>query len=296
MPPTIMFNFYETKLNEPKSFRLLKCDDSLITLYNCPLENKFVDLWSQHNYIVYVIEGRKVWHTAYGSYDLLKGACVFVRKGACIVEQFFDASFCLILFFIPDEFICETLKTKSSPITRPKKKYEPVITVAKNEKLESFFNSMLSYFDGAIEPDKSLLQLKFRELILTMADNPHNTELLSYFCSLLQEPMSVSLQRIMNDNYCFNLKLKEYARLSNRSLSAFKREFQKIFGNTPGKWLLEKRLTHAMHLLSNMNKTVSDAAFESGFENTSHFSRSFKRHFGMSPTTIKQKNTVLNLK
>jgi AraC-like DNA-binding protein len=291
-----MFNFYESKLQQPERFRLFKCDDSLITLYNCPLENKFVDLWSQHNYIVYVTEGRKIWHTAHGSYDLQKGACVFVRKGACIVEQFFDASFCLVLFFIPDEFICETLKTKSTPITRPGKKYEPVITIAKNEKLESFFNSMLSYFDGAIDPDKSLLELKFRELILTMADNPHNTELLSYFGSLLQEPMSVSLQRVMDDNYCFNLKLKEYAELSNRSLSAFKRDFHKIFGNTPGKWLLEKRLTHAMYLLSNMNKPVSEAAFESGFENTSHFSRSFKERFGMSPTAIKQKYRTLTLK
>ncbi len=288
-----MFNFYEAKLQELKSFRLLKCDDSLITLYNCPLEDKFVDLWSQHNYIVYVIEGRKIWHTAYGSYDLRKGACVFVRKGASIVEQFFDTSFCLVLFFIPDEFICETLKTKSTPIARPKKKYDPIITIAKNDKLESFFNSMLSYFDGAIDPDKSLLQLKFRELILTMADNPHNTELLSYFCSLLQEPMSVSLQRVMEDNYCFNLKLKEYAELSNRSLSAFKRDFQKLFGNTPGKWLLEKRLTHAEHLLSNMNKTVGEAAFESGFENNSHFSRSFKDRFGVSPAAIKRKNKVL---
>ncbi|MBS1919793.1 MAG: helix-turn-helix transcriptional regulator [Bacteroidetes bacterium] len=284
-----MFNFYESKLQESERFRLLKCGDSLITLYNCPLENKFVDLWSQHNYIVYVIEGRKIWHTAHGSYDLRKGACVFVRKGASIVEQFFDTSFCLVLFFVPDEFIFETLKTKSTPISKPGKKYEQVIAIAKNENLESFFNSMISYFDGAFEPDKSLLELKFRELILIMADNSHNTELLSYFGSLLREPMAISLQRVMEDNYCFNLKLKEYAELSNRSLSAFKRDFQKFFGNTPGKWLLEKRLTYAMHLLSNMNKTVAETAFESGFENTSHFSRSFKERFGMSPAAIKQK-------
>ncbi|MGZ8540987.1 MAG: hypothetical protein ACXWV6_10100 [Chitinophagaceae bacterium] len=35
-------------------------------------------MWSHHNYIVCVIEGRKIWHTANGSYDLRKGSCVFV--------------------------------------------------------------------------------------------------------------------------------------------------------------------------------------------------------------------------
>src|SRR4051812_33291115 len=255
-----MINFYETRLQQQENFRVLKCGDSLVTLYNCPLKNKFVDLWSQHNYIAYVTEGKKVWHTPHGSYSLQKGDCVFVRKGATIVEQFFDTSFCLVLFFVPDEFICETLKTKSNPISSLGKKYEPVITLARNERIESFFNSMSSYFYGSLDPDRSLLELKFRELILTVADNPYNAELLSYFNSLLHEPLLISLQRVMDDNCCFNLKLEEYAKLSNRSLSAFKRDFQKHFNTTPGKWLLEKRLNHAMHLLRNMDKTVSEAA------------------------------------
>ena len=84
----------------------------------------------------------------------------------------------------------------------------------------------------------------------------------------------------MEDNFCYNLKLEVYAELSHRSLSAFKRDFEKIFQSTPGKWLLEKRLHHAHHLLSNQHKTVSEAAFESGFESPSHFSRAFKKRFG----------------
>ncbi|MBC7851138.1 MAG: helix-turn-helix transcriptional regulator [Chitinophagaceae bacterium] len=126
-------------------------------------------------------------------------------------------------------------------------------------------------------------------MILTIADNPQNHELLSYFFSLLTEPQSVSLQRVMEDNFCFNLKLEEFAQLSNRSLSAFKRDFQKQFNTTPGKWLLEKRLDNAMHLLSNMNKTVGETAFENGFENPSHFSRAFKSRFNIPPTAVKQR-------
>ncbi|ULQ53217.1 helix-turn-helix domain-containing protein [Flavihumibacter fluvii] len=287
-----MYSLYDSIKKDPVKFKQLNCGEVLITKYDCPLEKNFDDTWSHHNYIVYVIEGRKIWHTSHGSYDLRKDSCVLIRKGASIIEQFFDTKFCLVVFFLPDEFICDVLKTKKKPIYAPGKKFEPIIPIDNNEPVQSFFHSMMPYFDATREPDQALLELKFRELILTIADNSKNAELLSYFCSLLQEPQTVTLQRIMEDNFSSNLKLEEFARLTNRSLSAFKRDFQRIFGTTPGKWLLEKRLNHAMHLLSNQRKTVSEASFEAGFENQSHFSRAFRKHFGFAPATVKQKITI----
>lgn len=283
-----MFNLHGTILSNPGYFRQLRCRETLISLYNCPLENKFEDAWSHHNYIVYVIEGHKIWHTAHGSYDLRTGSCVLVRKGACIVEQFFDTAFCLVIFFLPDDFICDVLQKKQTPLYAPGRNFDPVMPVDNDASVQAFFNSMLPHFDATREPDQSLLELKFRELILTIADNPKNAELRAYFCSLLQEPQSVSLQRIMQENFCFNLKLEQFAQLCNRSLSAFKRDFQKVFDTTPGKWLTEKRLQQAMHLLTNMDKTVSETAFECGFENPSHFSRIFRERFGIAPASVKQ--------
>jgi AraC family transcriptional regulator, exoenzyme S synthesis regulatory protein ExsA len=282
-----MFNLYTAIVSDPKH-RRYSCGESLLTVYNCGLQNKFHDLWSQHNYIVYVVEGRKTWHTPHGSFDLRKGDCVFVQKGAAIVEQFFDTAFCLFLFFLPDEFICEVLKEKSRPIKKTDKSYAPIINIQSNRSLDMYFQLMMTYFDGNMDPDEKLLELKFKELILTVADNPANNELRCFFASLLKAPQSVSLSRVMEDNFSFNLSLKEFATLSSRSLSAFKRDFQKQFNTTPGKWLMEKRLNYAKHLLTNLGKTVSEAAFESGFEDRSHFSRAFRKQFGESPVNIKQ--------
>lgn len=289
----MMVNFIESVLKHPEYSRQFNCGESLITVFNCPLEarlmkNRFTALWSQNNYIFYVVDGRKVWHTAQGSYDLKKGSCVFIQKGASIIEQFFDVGFCLVLFFIPDQFICETLKSKSNPIHKVNKEYQTVIHLNTNQTLETFFLSMSSYFASTKEPDKGLLELKFRELILTLADDPHNAQLLSYFCSLMHDPQSVSLQRIMEDNFCFNLMLEQYAELCNRSLSAFKRDFQKVMHTTPGKWLLEKRLNHALQLLAEKGKNVNEIAFESGFENASHFTRTFKDRYQATPSAMRK--------
>ncbi|RYE57384.1 MAG: AraC family transcriptional regulator, partial [Sphingobacteriales bacterium] len=242
-----MLNLYGNLVANNNHYRQLRCDDCLVSIYNCPLENKNQDLWSQHNYFVYVMKGRKIWHTPHGSYDLREGSCVLVRKGACIVEQFFDDTFCLVIFFVTDEFICDVLQTKTSPVKSPPRRYQSVIAIDTNTVLKTFFESMMPFFQADRTPDRSLIDLKFRELILTVADNPANEEMLCYFCSLLNTPRSVSLQEVMEDNFCFNLKLEEFAKLSSRSLSAFKRDFIKIYKVTPGRWLLEKRLDHALH-------------------------------------------------
>jgi AraC-like DNA-binding protein len=269
----VMFDFHEKVLQHPHYHRQFACGQSLITMFNCPMEarlmkTKLSKLWTDHNYLFYVVEGRKIWHTAQGSYDIGTGSCAFVRKGAFILEQLWDVGFCVVLFFIPDGFICDVLLLNNSQM------------------LSAFFHSMSSHFSLEQDPDSSLLELKFKELVLTIAGDEQNEELLSYFCSLLYEPQSVSLQRVMSDNYCFNLKMEQYARLSNRSLSAFKRDFRKIYNTTPGKWLMEKRLAHAGNLLSNMGKTVGEASFESGFESPSHFSRLFKKRYGVAPSTV----------
>lgn len=283
-----MYNLYAKIASNPSYYRQFTCRQSLITTINCQYTVQYENFWSHCNYIVYIVEGRRIWHTAHGSYELRKGSCVFVRKGACIVEHFKDSTFCVLVFFVPDEFICEVLKTRSTPIQQSGISYDPVIAIDNNETVQAFFQSMMHHFDAARDPDPSLLELKFRELILTMADNPVNRELLSYFSCLMQEPQCISLQQIMEDNFCFNLGLEEFARLSARSLSGFKRDFQRLFNTTPGKWLLEKRLDHALHLLTNLNRSVSDAAFESGFESSSHFSRAFRQRFGSSPLAVKQ--------
>lgn len=287
-----MFNLYEKIRSNPDFYRQFSCGDSLVTLFHCLLQNKYEDTWSQVNYFVYVVEGRKVWHTAHGSYDLRKGDCVFVRKGACIVEQFFETTPCFIFFFMPDEFISGVLQSKAMPVAKTGRSFDPVITLQSNDAVEAFFLSMMSYFNSNRDPDQALLELKFKELVLTLADDGANIDLLACFSSLLQQPRSVTLQQVMEENFSFNLKLEEFARLSARSLSAFKRDFENLYQASPGKWLLEKRLNHALHLLTNRGKTVSEAAFESGFENPSHFSRVFRQRFGKPPAIVKQQATA----
>ena len=93
--------------------------------------------------------------------------------------------------------------------------------------LAAYFQSMLAYFTGTAKPADSLLTLKLKELIVSILLGRNNPELAAYFQSLLKSD-APPLSQIMEANFCYNLALEDFAKLSHRSLSTFKRDFQQI--------------------------------------------------------------------
>lgn len=251
--------------------------------YDCPLKLKRAAKWSEFHYIYFVLGGKKTLQTADGRIDLTAGSVVFIRKGACIVEQYFDEPFCVVVFIIPDSFIVSFLDEympdmqASSPQAA-----RLIIPVHDDLRLSSFYQSIIPYFGSQEEIPESLLELKFKELILSIIHNPQNEELRNFFLTLRNRSRS-PIHEIMEANYAYNLRLEDYAKLSNRSVSSFKRDFQSLYKTTPGRWLMEKKLAHAKRLLARGDMSISDVAFESGFENKAHFSRLFKQRTGHTP-------------
>lgn len=280
-----MYNFLDIVKDSPVYYRQLAVDDQLITEFNCPLETKKADMWSNQGYFAYVIDGKKIWHVPGKSFELTPGKCIFVKKGAHIVEQFFDARFCVVFFFVSDDFIKDVMRAHASSKTSINKteSEHAIDHIDADDTLHAFFNSVVPYFLNNKDTNKALLELKFRELILNVVNNPGNHATTNYFHSLLTDSSVEGMRKIMEENYYYNLGIPEFARLCNRSLSAFKRDFEEHFNTTPGKWLLSRRLQYAQILVNTSDKSVSEIAFECGFENASHFSRAFKQQFGNSP-------------
>lgn len=93
----------------------------------------------------------------------------------------------------------------------------------------------------------------------------------------------IDMEAVMLDNYLYNLKVEEFARLCGRSLSAFKRDFKEKFNTTPSKWLKSKRLEHGEALLIKSDLNINQIAYDCGFINVSHFIKSFKEKYQLPP-------------
>jgi len=290
-----MINLYED-IKSKNHYNKFEIGGLLFAEYKCPLEEKFVGIWTHTDYLVHVVTGKKTWHTTDGSFTAEPGQSLYFKKGAAIVEQFFYEEFCLLLFFVPDDFIRSVVKEYSGELDKVFEKTasnESTIRVSSDIALEVFFQSMMTYFSGVERPSEALLRLKLKELILGILVSKKNPKLSVYFNSIGNNE-APSVSEIMESNFRYNLSLENFAELCHRSLSSFKRDFQKLYNASPGKWLVNKRLDYSTVLLKNNQLNISQIVFESGFEDLSHFSRAFKSKFGVSPTQYRQQTISQN--
>ena len=99
-----MVNFYYSLKADPNYFGQFSCKELLFLNYNCPVKEKRYDMWSEHSYFFYVISGKKVWCTPGKSWPLTAGKAIFVKPVACIVEQYFEEPFCVLVFILSDSY------------------------------------------------------------------------------------------------------------------------------------------------------------------------------------------------
>lgn len=283
-----MFDFYSIMKSEIV-FNKFEINDLLLVEYKCPLKQEQVKIWSQYDYLVYILSGEKTWITQEGSWTVTKGEALYVKKGATIIKQNFNDDFCMLGFFVSDDLIRSGLEEviKQTPIKNVEGADSFVINkIIINNQLRTFFQSVLGYFHDEGKPLKSILELKAKELLLNIINSKQNLEISSYLKNTALNELP-SLPNIMEANFCYNLSLDQFATLCNRSKSSFKRDFKNHYNSSPGKWLLEKRLSRAANLLKIDSDNISQIAYDCGFESLAHFSRTFKNKYGVPPTSYK---------
>lgn len=76
----------------------------------------------------------------------------------------------------------------------------------------------------------------------------------------------------------------ELATIAGLSSDYFSRRFSQAYGLSPKRWLVRRRIQHAMLRLDESDQTVSTISRELGYPDVFLFSRQFKAVVGLSPT------------
>jgi AraC-like DNA-binding protein len=79
------------------------------------------------------------------------------------------------------------------------------------------------------------------------------------------------------------LKMEEIARELGMSVSGFHHHFKSVTSMSPLQFQKHLRLQEARRLMLGEDMDAASAAFRVGYEDPSHFSREYKRHFGAPP-------------
>ncbi len=92
----------------------------------------------------------------------------------------------------------------------------------------------------------------------------------------------------VQNNYTRAIPLQEIADIANMTVPSFCRYFKKIAGKNFTRFVNEIRIVQACKLLSEQELSVTNVAFDTGFNNFSHFNRLFKEITGERPSDYRK--------
>ncbi|MBW8685683.1 helix-turn-helix domain-containing protein [Chitinophaga rhizophila] len=241
----------------------------------------------QQNLFTFLLSGEKTVHFAGEWVSVLPNQFVMLTAGNCLMTEKVvspEADYHSILLFFDSSFLNDFFNRHIHLFSRQPDPVSarPYLLLKKDAFLETFVRSLDSMLVGDEPVFNDLQRLKLEELLLYLA---------AKFPDKLQEIRNTSIQandellvrQVVSSHLNSRVTVEELAFLCNMSLSTFKRRFAVIYGKSPNKWLLEKRLEQAVKMLIQSDRKASEIYYELGYENLSSFIQSFKRQYGLTP-------------
>jgi AraC-like DNA-binding protein len=246
--------------------------------------------YNPNNILFYVEQGQLNIRVGHKLYTITKGNFCVVRK---FTELYYFKTWderegyaSVNAMILQDEFIHNAIKELGykNPLKEIK---EAVVNLGNNAILLGLYKSLTLYLSENQEPDHHLMFLKTKEALLGIIQS--NPDYLALFYEF-SKSVKADIKAFMHHHCLSTLPLSSLAKLSGRSLSTFNRDFRKAFDTSPHHWLLNKRLNKAREILLTTTSKTSEVYQELGFKDLAHFSKTFKKKFGVSPSEIDKNN------
>lgn len=211
------------------------------------------------------------------------GKMVFLPKGLYTISDIIPQGghFEAMVFFFEPEVIARFLGSLNCTCSKEKSISHLVLDAT--EGIRHFSDSLLRLYGNADMPNRQITAVKLFEFLHLIHASQNGNDCFVTALSTLNNKERKSLRDFMQLNFAKPLSIEDYAYLTGRSVSTFRRDFKTQFGISPKQWLIERRLEKAHELLSHNHTTVTDVVMEIGYENIPHFTKAFKEKYGLPP-------------
>lgn len=269
----------EKTINYSDIFFSCSCDDEAV----------YSRVFSDH-LLVYVCSGELVLEEGGRRVSLCKDECLFIardRRIRVFRRPRGQEQFRVIILVLRRKLLRDIYYKPERPTVHPQagRAAVSILKILPRPDITSLFLSLAPYYDTHIEPGPEILSMKVREGVLILL----KTDRRFYPCLFdFTEAWKIDIPCFLNENYMYELTVKEIAAATGRSLSAFKRDFKKLSGLPPRKWLIQRRLEAAYDKICGEGRSPGDVYLEVGFKNLSHFYQAFKKKYGYPPGKLRK--------
>jgi len=153
--------------------------------------------------------------------------------------------------------------------------------------IQKYIEGLLFYFENPSLVSDEILVLKMKEIILLLSQT-RESDNIQTILSQLFSPTKFTFKQIIAAHLFSQINVEELAQKTNLSVSSFKREFKKLYNDSPANYIKTKRLEKAAELLLASDQRISEIAFDCGFNDSANFTKSFHEKFGVSPTNYRK--------
>ena len=118
---------------------------------------------------------------------------------------------------------------------------------------------------------------------------------LSRFYAKLEAPDAQKVLQLakalsfLEQHFMEAIDVDELARIAHMSRRSLFRAFSEVTHQTPLNYLLNLRIMKAVELLETTKKTITEIAFECGFQDSNYFARQFKKIMEIPPSEFQKK-------
>ncbi|HEY0743976.1 MAG TPA: AraC family transcriptional regulator [Chryseosolibacter sp.] len=154
--------------------------------------------------------------------------------------------------------------------------------------IQKYIEGLLFYFENPSLVNDDILVLKLKEIILLLSQT-RNADTIQVILSQLFSPAAYTFKQIIEANLFSQVGIEALARKTNLSVSSFKREFAKLYNDSPANYIKTKRLEKAAELLLISDNRITEIAFECGFNDPANFTKSFHEKYHVAPTAYRAK-------
>lgn len=149
--------------------------------------------------------------------------------------------------------------------------------------LKNFIDNINYLLDNPSIVDDNIIMNKQKELLILLSKT-ENSNSISVFINSLFLPFEYNFRAIIKKNIYSDLTIQDFAYLCGMSEATFKRKFRTVFNQSPAKYIQLKKLSRAKELLKTPSNSISEIAYECGFNSPSSFNNAFKKNFNLTPT------------
>lgn len=155
--------------------------------------------------------------------------------------------------------------------------------------IRKYIEGLLFYFENPSLVNDEILVLKLKEIILLLSQT-REAETIQVILSQLFSPVTYTFKQIIEAHLFMPVNIEELAQKTNLSISSFKREFKKLYDDSPANYIKNKRLERASELLLASDERITDIAFDCGFNDLTNFTKSFHLRYGVTPTQYRSQS------